>query len=81
MGGRRRLEVPRMTDRALWERARLLVERAGPSQNRGPQDLNITLQQLQAVLYELELRGQQLSLLPPLERDRPGSTEWPERAR
>lgn len=61
---RSRVEVSLMTESALWERALLLVRRASPLENQGPKDLDVTLQQLEAVLYELKSRGQQLSLLP-----------------
>lgn len=61
---KRRLEVDRMTDAALWARAYLLIGRAGPLQNQGPHDLDLSLQQLKAVLDELHLRGKQLTLVP-----------------
>jgi hypothetical protein len=61
---KRRLEVERMTDQALWDRAFILIGRAGPLQNQGPHDLDLTLKQLDAVLDELKLRGQQLALVP-----------------
>lgn len=61
---KRRLEVERMTDRQLWDRAFMLIGRAGPLQNQGPHDLDLTLKQLDAVLDELKLRGKQLTLVP-----------------
>lgn len=61
---RRRLAPDRMAERALWDRAYILVRRAYPLVNNGPKDLEITLDQLHAVLKEIQLRGQQLSLLP-----------------
>jgi hypothetical protein len=51
-----------MTDRALWDRAFVLIHWATPEQNQGPQDLDLVLEQLKFVLKELELRGQQLAL-------------------
>jgi hypothetical protein len=61
---RRQLAVDRMGSRALWDRARVLIGQAHPLQNRGPKDLEVTLYGLQAVLNELEARGQQLTLVP-----------------
>jgi hypothetical protein len=61
---RRQMAVDRMGSRALWDRARVLIGQAHPLQNRGPKDLEISLYQLQAVLNELEARGQQLVLVP-----------------
>jgi hypothetical protein len=61
---KRRLEVERMTDRQLWSRAFMLIGRAGPLQNQGPHDLDLSLKQLDAVLNELKLRGKQLALVP-----------------
>lgn len=58
----RRLEPERMTDSQLWDRATLLIDRAGPLHNRGPQDLDLSLQQLKAVLEELHFRAHQLQL-------------------
>jgi hypothetical protein len=53
-----------MTDRALWDRAFVLIHWATPEENQGPQDLDLILDQLKFVLKEIELRGQQLSLVP-----------------
>jgi hypothetical protein len=64
---RAKLEPGRMTNAQLWARAEALVVRALPAFNYGPQDLEITLYQLQAVLNEIKLRGDQLALIPPAE--------------
>jgi hypothetical protein len=57
--------VDRMSDQQLWDRIGTLIHRARWPVNQGPQDLNLTLDQLHATFQELKLRGQQLELLPP----------------
>jgi len=58
------LAVERMSDRMLWQAARGLVSMASPRKNFGPLDLQYTLDRLDAVLNEIQLRGQQLELVP-----------------
>jgi hypothetical protein len=62
------LAVDRMSIRQLFDRARVLIDRASPLRNQGPQDLDLCLQQLEAVLNEIELRGDQLTFVPPVPR-------------
>lgn len=61
---KRTLAADRMSRRALWDRVFVLTYRARPLVNQGPQDLDLTLQQLEVCLHELKLRGEQLSLMP-----------------
>jgi hypothetical protein len=51
-----------MTDRALWDRAYILIGWAMPAMSQGPSDQKLVLEQLEAVLDEIQLRGQQLEL-------------------
>lgn len=64
---RNNLAVERMTTGQLWDRAFLLIGRAMPLMNQGPKDLHVSLSQLEAVLQEIQLRGEQLELFttPP----------------
>jgi hypothetical protein len=59
-----RLAVEHMSIQQLWDRASVLIDRAHPLRNQGAQDLDVSLQQLQAVLQEIKLRGEQLSFMP-----------------
>jgi hypothetical protein len=59
---KRRLEVDRMSTQQLWDRAFLLVGRLMPLLDEGPKDREVSCQQLEAVLDEIKLRGDQLQL-------------------
>lgn len=65
------LAVERMTTTQLWGRASLLIHQAHPLRNEGPLDLEVCLEQLQAVLQEIQLRGEQLQLFTPPAPDGP----------
>jgi hypothetical protein len=67
----------RMTDDQLWTRGFTLIARAHPLSHQGPQDLEVTLQQLEAIFKELHLRGQQLALMPEPQRAGQPRTGWP----
>jgi hypothetical protein len=62
---RSNLAVDRMTTQQLWDRAFLLIGRSMPLMNQGPKDLHVSLSQLEAVLDEIKLRGEQLELFTP----------------
>lgn len=53
-----------MTTRQLWGRVFGLIDQARPIRNFGPQDLDNTLENLKFALEEIQLRGEQLTLLP-----------------
>lgn len=68
-----RLAVEHMSVPQLWDRAGVLIDRCHPLRNQGPQDLDAQLQQLQAVLQEIKLRGEQLTFMPEVRNTaRPG---------
>jgi hypothetical protein len=60
---RNNLAVERMTTTQLWDRAFLLVGRLMPLLDQGPKDREVTCHQLEAVLDQIKLRGDQLQLL------------------
>lgn len=62
---RSKLVPERMSYRQLWSRAYLLVGYATPSTSSTPRGQTIALDQLKAVLKEIELRGEQYQLFPP----------------
>lgn len=69
------IAVDRMGDQQLWDRIGVLIHRARWPVNQGPEDLNLTLDQLHACFQELKLRGQQLELLPPVAKvDQPAES-------
>lgn len=68
------LDPERMTTEALWDRAFLLIGWAMPSVSQGPLDQKAILEQLEAVLENIQLRGDQLELFPTLEPDEPDET-------
>jgi hypothetical protein len=59
---RNSLATDRMTVEQLWDRAFLLVGRLMPLLDQGPKDREVSCHQLEAVLYEIQLRGDQLQL-------------------
>jgi hypothetical protein len=77
---RARLVVERMSDKALWGRAFVILAHAHPVNNRGPKDLEALLEELDLVLHQLKLRGQQLSLLPSPDEEAAARIDRAERA-
>lgn len=74
---RNKLAVERMTEQQLWDRAFVLVGRLMPLKDQGIQDRDVSCQQLQAVLQEIKLRGEQLQLFPATKPDpRHETTAW-----
>lgn len=59
-----RLAVDRMSLPQLFRRADVTLTNCRPLNHRGPKDLDISLNELQAILQEIEMRGQQLQLVP-----------------
>lgn len=62
---RNTLATEYMTEGMLWDRAFILIGRCMPLENLGAKDLEVSLNQLEAVLDEIKLRGKQLELLAP----------------
>lgn len=63
MAGRSKVDPSRMTDAQLWARARSLVAQARYTSMLTLPQREAALDQLDAILRELHLRGTQLSLV------------------
>lgn len=58
------LAIDRMSLGQLWDRAFTLIHWCMPLQYGSLQELELLLNQLEAVLQELKLRGEQYALFP-----------------